>query len=165
MNARLSTDQTHEPRSPSPFRERVYALVGSTTWREGGGSRSTEQRPIPAEHMIAAALAFGRRGKDDIGPDIAFDMATGRMGHHRRVCEALGRALSTDRARWVERLRPYHGVAAWAAYCAVIGHGQPERPEGAAEEAWKDLVAAAALVLERLAEDALALAARKGRQA
>ncbi|QQP96526.1 hypothetical protein [Lysobacter enzymogenes] len=156
--------QTFERGSRPSFRERVYALAGHSTWREPAQG-SSAQRPIPTDHLIAAALAFGRDGKDDIGPDIAFDMATGRMGHHQRVCAALGAALAGARSRVVARNRPYIAVAAWAGYCAVLGQGVPPRPDGCNEQDWGDLVAAAALSLERMAEDALARAGRNARRA
>jgi hypothetical protein len=147
------------------FRERVMALAGHSTWREPVGGHSTTMRQIPTDHLVAAALSFGRRGANDIGPDIAFDMATGRMGHKARVCEALGRAMAADRSRMVQRNRPVIGVIAWAAYCAVLGLPAVPRPQCVHEGDWGDLVAAGALILERLAEDALALAGRRARAA
>lgn len=147
------------------FRERVMALAGHSTWREPAGGHSTAVRQIPSDHLVAAALSFGRRGQDDIGPDIAVDMATGRMGHKARVCEALGKAMAADRARLVQRNRPVIGVIAWAAYCTVLGLPPVPRPLCVREDDWGDLVAAGALILERLAEDALALAGRRARAA
>lgn len=159
---------THEAGSRPSFRERVHMLVGHTTWREPAQG-SSAQRPIPTDHMIAAALSFGREGPDDIGPDIAFDMATGRMGHHRRVCETLGvallRGVREQNQGEANRLRPYVAVVAWASYCAVVGAGQPPKPDGCRQDDWHDWVAAGALVLERLAEDALSAAVRRARRA
>jgi len=157
---------THEAGSRPTFRERVAALAGHSTFREPSQPGSVDaRRTIPTDHLIAAALSFGRRGSDDIGPDIAYDMATGRMGHHRRVCLALGQALATERSRIVQRNRPYIAVVAWAGYSAVVGLGQVPRPDGCAQEDWDVLVPAAALILERLAEDALSLASRRARRA
>lgn len=157
--------QTHEPRSPTPFRERVLALAGHSTWREGGGSRSTAGKPIPADHMIAGALSFGRSAPGDIGPDIAFDMAVGRTGHAERVCRWLGPMLAADRARATERTRQWHGWIAVIAYRAVVlGEPVPPAPSGARTEDWAEVVIFAGLLLETAAEDALALAARRSRQ-
>jgi len=154
------------------FRERVYALAGHTTWREPTGAGTSHLRAIPADHMVAAALSFGRRtlpngrpDPNDIGPDIAADLATGRAGNYARVCEALGRALSADRSVMVRRHRPYVAVVAMAGYNALMGRAMPPRPHDVNEDDWNDLVAAAAYVLETLAEDALALAARRARKA
>jgi hypothetical protein len=146
------------------FRERVYALAGHSTYREPTGGGTTHLRAIPTDHMIAAALSFGRRNPNDVGPDIAIDMATGIAGHYGRVCAALGRALSADRSALVRRNRQHIGHVAMAAYSVVLGRACPGAPDGVGEDDWGDLVAAGALVLERLAEDALALAARRARR-
>lgn len=147
------------------FRERVYALAGHSTWREPTGGGTSHLRAIPADHMIAAALSFGRRNANDVGPDIAIDMATGIAGHYGRVCAALGRALAGDRSALVRRHRQIIGHVAMAAYSVVLGRACPPCPDGVTDDDWGDLVAGAALALETLAEDALALAARRNRRA
>jgi len=146
------------------FRERVFALAGHGTWREPTGGGTTHLRAIPADHMIAAALSFGRRSPDDVGVDVAIDMATGIAGHYGKVCHALGRALAGDRSALVRRHRQHIGHVTMAAYSVVLGRACPGAPDGVADEDWGDLVAAGALVLETLAEDALALAARRARR-
>jgi hypothetical protein len=161
----MTNQTTFEAGSRPTFRERVAALAGHSTFREPAAPGAVNaQRQIPTDHLIAAALSFGRTGPNDIGPDIAYDMATGRMGHHRRVCLALGQALASERSRVVTRNRPYIAVVAWAGYSAVVGLGTVPRPDGCAQEDWDVLVPAAALILERLAEDALSLAARRARR-
>lgn len=158
------------------FRERVFALAGHSTWREPTGGGTSHLRAIPADHMIAAALSFGRRmvrnasgglvpDQNDVGPDIAIDMATGIAGHYGRVCAALGRALAGDRSALVRRNRQHIGHVTMAAYSVVLGRACPGAPDGVSDEDWGDLVAAGACVLETLAEDALALAARRNRRA
>jgi hypothetical protein len=147
------------------FRERVFALAGHSTWREPTGGGTSHLRAIPADHMIAAALSFGRRNPKDVGPDIAMDMATGLAGHRRPVCAALGKAMAGDRSVLVRRNQGYIAHVALAAYWLVMGQGLREAPDGIADDDWKDLVAAGALILETLAEDALALAARRNRRA
>lgn len=156
---------TFEANSRPTFRERVYALAGHSTWREPTGAGTSHLRSIPADHLVAAALSFGRRSPSDIGPDIAMDIATGRAGNYARVCEALGRALGADRSVLVRRHRPYVAVIAMAAYNAVMGRVQPPKPHDVDADDWNDLVAAGAYVLETMAEDALALAARRARRA
>lgn len=162
---KAATIQTHEPRSPSPFRERVLALAGHSTWREGGGSRSTEQKPVPADHMVAGALSFGRVGPHDVGPDIAFDLAMRRTGHSERVLRWLGPMLRADRSRAAERTRQWHGWIAVVAYrAAVLGEAPPPEPAGVSRADYGEMVLFAALLLETAAEDALALAARRARR-
>lgn len=163
---------TFEAHSRPTFRERVFALAGHSTWREPTGAGTSHLRSIPADHMVAAALSFGRahlpNGRPDmrdIGPDMAMDLATGRAGNYARVCEALGRALSGDRSVLVRRHRPYIAIIAMASYNAVMGRVMPTKPAEVDADDWNDLVAAGAYVLETLAEDALALAARRARRA
>mgnify|MGYP001501828564 CR=1 FL=1 len=153
---------TFEPRSRPTFRERVHALVGHGTFREPAAGARTDIRGLPADHLVSAALAFGRRGRDDIGPDIAFDIATGRRGHARRVVRWLGAMLATDRSASCRRLRP------WAAHCAAFAYGAvvegrpvPPAPQGASERDWGEVMLFACLLLEHAAEDALQLAARR----
>ena len=157
---------THEPRSRPSFRERVHMLAGHGTFREPQGTGTADaRRQIPADHLVAAALSFGRQHPGDVGPDIAFDMATGRPGHWRRVCEWLGGELSGDRSAACVRLRPWAAHVAVGAYNAVVRGWQPgPAPEGVAERDWGETMLFACLLLERAAEDALALAARKARR-
>jgi hypothetical protein len=155
---------TFDTSRPS-FRERVFALAGHGTWREPTNAGTSHIRSMPADHMIAAALSFGRRSPQDIGPDIAIDMATGRAGNYGKVCAALGRALNGDRSALVKRNRANIGHVTMAAYHVVLGRACPGAPDGVSESDWGDLVAAAAHVLEQLAEDALQLAARRARRA
>lgn len=156
---------TFEAHSRPTFRERVFALAGHSTWREPTGAGTSHLRAIPADHMVAAALSFGRRNPQDVGPDIAMDIATGLPGHRRQVCAALGKALAGDRSVLVKRNQGYIAHVALAAYWAVMGRPVPDAPDGVSSEDWGDLVAAGAYVLETLAEDALALAARRARNA
>lgn len=158
-------DATHEPRAVSrpSFRERVYMLAGHTTFREPAGG-STVQRAIPSDHLVAAALAFGRAGHGDIGPDIAFDIALGRDGHRRRVVPWLGGLLASDRTASCVRLRPWAAhYATWAYGALVHGLPFPPAPEGVSERDHGEVALFACLLLERAAEDTLALAARRAR--
>lgn len=158
---------THEARSVPTFRERVHALAGHGTWREPSGGHSSEAKQIPTDHLIAAALSFGRRNPRDIGPDIAADIATGRPANYLRVCEWAGRRLVGDRdTRAVRRNRAHLGHATMAAYNAMVrGYSVPLPPDGVTEDDWAQLVLGVCLMLEHEAEDALALAARRYRRA
>jgi hypothetical protein len=159
----------HEPRSRPSFRERVHMLAGKSAYREPAQG-SSEQRAIPADHIVAAALAFGRVNPGDVGPDIAFDMATGRPGHYRRVCEWLGRQLATEaqhrggRLTAVRRVGPLTAhYAVWAYNATVRGWQCPPAPDGITPEDHGEALLFACLLLERAAEDALSLAARRAR--
>jgi hypothetical protein len=153
-----------EAGSRPTFRERVAALVGHGTWREPSDGGRTAERQIPADHLVAAALSFGKRGEGDIGPDIAFDMATGRTGHYVRVIAWLGRTMAGERSAAVMKNRAHIGMAATLAYRAtVLGEKAPPPPEGVTEPHWQELLLFGCLLLEYAAEDALALAERKHR--
>lgn len=161
---------TREPHSAIPFRERVMALAGHTTFREPAGGRSTEQKPIPGDHMIAAALSFGRTSHEDVGPDIAFDMATSSPSHQRRVLAWLGRELDSlaghtaDSYGPARACRDHLGPASLYAYNAIVrGWSCPGTPKGIRERDWQELLLFSCLLLEQAAEDALALASRKAR--
>ena len=160
------TPATHEPRSVPTFRERVLALAGHGTWREPSGGHSSEAKQIPTDHLIAAALSFGRRNPRDIGPDIAIDMATGRPGHYLTVCEWAGRAVAADRGAPARRSRAWAAHVAVSAYNALVrGYSVPPAPEGCRDDDWAELVLFACLLLEYAAEDALALAGRRHKRA
>lgn len=157
---------TYEAHSAPTFRERVFMLAGRSTWRQPSDGARGEQRPIPSDHLVAAALSFGRLGKNDIGPDIAFDMALQREGHKRQVVLWLGGQLAAERSGACKRLR------SWAAHYAVWGynamvHGWqiPPAPERVADKDHGQVALFACLLLERAAEDALALAGRRARTA
>ena len=169
VEAALASSQ-REPRSRPSFRERVHMLAGRSTYREPIEGRSYDPKPIPADHMVAAALAFGRVNAADVGPDIAFDMATGRPGHYRVVCEWLGATLAAEaqhragRMASVRRCLPYVGHVAVHAYNATVRGWQcPPAPEGVPAKDWGETLLFACLLLEQAAEDALSLAARRAR--
>jgi len=158
------TPATHEPHSRPTFRERVLALAGHGTFREPA-SGSSEQRQIPADHLIAAALSFGRRNPRDVGPDMAVDMATGRPANYLKCCEWAGRAIAGDRGAPARRAKPWAAHVAVSAYNALVrGYSVPPAPEGCRDDDWAELVLFACLLLEYAAEDALALAGRRHRR-
>lgn len=154
-----------EPRSRPPFRERVLALAGHGAFREPTPP-GTQQRTVPADHMIAAALAYGRRGPEDVGPDVAVAMATGTLaeGQRLRALTWLGHMLASERSGACKRLRPYAAhYAVWAWNAATQGMQPPPAPEGVAEQDHGECLLFACLLLEQVADDALALAARRWR--
>lgn len=162
--ANAALKPTHEPRSPIPFRERVAALAGHTTWREPAGELG------PRDIDIAGALSFGRSGPGDIGPDIAFDMATGHPAHYRRCVLWLGEQLGSLATHDADGYYPARACKAHLApvalhaYNAIVrGWACPPHPEDVRDRDWQELLLFACLLLEQSAEDALALAARRRR--
>jgi len=156
---------THETYSPIDFRERVHALVGGTTYREPVGGHSTSGgKRIPTPQMVAATLACARQGANDIGPDIAMDIATGSTGHYAKVCEWMGRELARDRGANVARSKAHLGLIAVVGYrCLVLGEQAPPAPLGCRTSDWGELVIYVIVRLQNEAENALACARRKWR--
>jgi hypothetical protein len=148
---------THE--RPS-FRERVMALAGSSTYREPVEGRSTGPASIPTVHLVAAALAFGRRGPSDIGPDMACDLATDRMGHAVRITRELRIAMGRDRSRIVKRAAPWLQVIAESGYRVAMGAPVLLCPDGLDADDYALLVAAAEKILLRAADEAVGEAER-----
>lgn len=164
---------THEPRSRPSFRERVAALQGAgTSWREPVEGRSSAMKPIPGANMTAGNLSMARSDGDDIGPDVAYDILTGRPGHATKVCRWLGRQLAREarhRSGNVSEARrciPHLGLIAVLAYrYEVLGEAFPPAPDGVSGGDWGTMLIFAALLLEHAAEDSLALAERRARRA
>lgn len=145
------------------FEERMARLCGESTYRQPVEGRSTQVRPIPQAHVISAALAFARQDPKDFGPDVAYDLATGRTGHGARVCRLLAGALGRDRSAVIRRNRPHLHVATWAAYTwAVHGGAFPNalQPSEVSGDDWVVLVEAARRILWVMADEAVGRAER-----
>jgi hypothetical protein len=116
-------------------------------------------------HQLAGLLAMARQGRNDIGPDVAIDMATGRMANMQKVCEALGSALASDRSVLMRRNRAFIAVIASAGYYAlVIGH-RAVKPEGVNGADWELLTEAAERVLATLVDETIRRAKKNMRHA
>lgn len=159
------TADTHEAKAPRSFEERLQRLCGESTYRmpvEGVGSHSGPP-PIPAAHQFAMALSFARDGKDDFGPDVAYDIVTQRTGHGVRVTHRLAEAMGNDRGPVIRRNRPNLRVAAWAGYTWAV-HGGPFpnalRPSETSQDDWLVLVEAARRILWIMADEAIYRAER-----
>lgn len=142
-------NEVFEAAPVKPFRERVMALAGSST---------------PSDHDVIHALSYGRQGRDDVGPDIAFALAMHRLGesHTARVLRWLGGMLSGNRRGACGRLRPVAGLVAVHAFnAAVKGWQVPPAPDGVQASDWGEAVLFACLLLEACAEDALSIASRR----
>lgn len=168
---------THEANPPRTFRERLQALAGSSTWREPMEAHGTKGRSVPAAHELAAALGMARRYVQhgdarmpdpmDVGPDIAIDVVLGRTSNAGRVIRTVAAAMGSDRARAVQRCKPWLRIVVWAGYYELV-HGQPlpmVRPSEVAPDDWALLTDAALRIMEQLADEAVGRAARKWRRA
>lgn len=142
------------------FSERLARLAGKSTFREPAGARGTKQDQLPDEHAIAAALAFARRGPDDIGPDVAYCWVLQSDAYRETVVRKLSTALRCHEFRGVDGLRLAAAQAAWA---AMIWNRATPRPANAAG-AYDRLLLAAVGTLHQSAWDALAEAERRYHQ-
>lgn len=153
---------THEADPPRSLRERLQALAGTSTWREPMLGATPAAGRIPAAHMLAGALGM----VGGAGSDVALDVALGRTDSARRPVREVAEAMATDRdSRACRRNRPWMRIIVWAAYVELV-HGWPQpqlRPSEVTQADWALLTEAAVVILERLAEDAVAEAARRGR--
>lgn len=142
--------------------ERLGKLAGATGWRQPVEGQGTTRRAIPVEHELAMALGMARTSDPlDIGPDIAFDMATHSNRHQRAVCEALAKAIGNARDhRSVRRNRPFIRIAAWAAYTRLVYGDVVRVPEQVRAEDWEVLTDVAERILSAMADEAISRAAR-----
>lgn len=143
--------------------ERLGKLAGATGWRQPAEGAGGARRAIPVEHELAMALGMARTSDPlDIGPDIAFDLATGSSRHQRQVCEALAKALDALRRehRPIARNRPYLRIVSWAAYMSTVHGDRPKPHEAMRPEDWEFLTDAAERILGIMADEAISRAAR-----
>ncbi|SEO76621.1 hypothetical protein SAMN02800692_2009 [Luteibacter sp. UNC138MFCol5.1] len=66
------------------FLERLGQLAGTTAWREPGkvgGGTPYAARGMTTENSLALALAMARKNERDVGPWVAYAMATGVEDH------------------------------------------------------------------------------------
>ena len=152
--------------------ERLGRLAGATGWRQPVEGTGTARRAIPVEHELAIALGMARTSDPlDIGPDIAFDIATQSGRHQRKVCEALAKVLLSEAKdhRAIRRNRPsenpFLAVACHAAYVRLVyGHDAP-KPDHMPQGDWEVLTDVAERVLAAQAEEAVERAVRALRKA
>jgi hypothetical protein len=142
------------------FVERVAKLAGGTTFRLPGGGHGTKADHLPDAHAIAAALAYGREGPADIGPDVAYCWVLQNDAYRHKVVPLLIEALRGHAFRSVMRYRKHAADAAWA---AMIWNRAGTRPADA-PPAYDRMLLVACATLERKAWDALAAAERAYRR-
>ena len=143
--------------------ERLGKLAGTTGWRQPVEGTGTSRRTIPAEHELAMALGMARTSDPlDIGPDMAFDMATQSGRHKQRVCGVLAATLDAMHRehRVIGRNRPYLRVVAWAGYTRLVYGTTPAKPDGMGAVDWEELADVAERVLAEKADEAVWRAGR-----
>lgn len=147
--------------------ERLTSLAGRGGYRIPVGGRSTKLSTLSGDHEVAAALGMARRRDDplDIGPDVAFDIATQGTRHMVRVVQALALSLGSSRDhRAIRRSRPWLRIIAGDAYLRLVCGHRYAMPEGIRVDDWDCLTEAAYRVLAQMAEDAVDRAARSMRK-
>lgn len=134
------------------FMERVAALAGSTTYREPMGGHGTKTEHLPDAHAVSMALAFARRGPQDIGPDVAYCWVLRNDAYRNIVVPKLAQALICHELR---RANGYRTLGANAAWEAVIWDRVHPMPAGVCARDWGHVVAAARGVMIQSAWDSL----------
>lgn len=152
---------THDRAS---FRERIARLVGGTTWREPLEGHSTDPHRM-TDQDVAAALAYGRQGPDDIGPDIAYCIVCGSDWHRARIIKGLATALFHGGGSWLRHGRPYLLTIADDAFRVLVWGHRVARPEGCPARTYDALLLAGVGVLEQAADESIHRAERAFRRA
>lgn len=142
------------------FIERLAKLAGGTTYRTPTEGRGTKQDQLPDAHAIATALAFARRGPDDIGPDVAYCWVLRCDSYRVRVVRKLSTALRCHEFRGAGAARIQAAEAAWEAMVWDRSSPKPAEPP----RFWDSLLLTAIGVLHASAWDTLAEAERKYRR-
>jgi hypothetical protein len=158
-------NDTHEAKVPPSLWERLARLAGQTTYREPVGGRTTRVGVIPVEHELCVALGWARDRDDpnDIGPDMAIDIATGVGRNMPGIVRQLANALDAGGGRGhraVRRNRPYLRIVASDAYARLVYGHRYEKPETMSFDDWDTLTDAAVAILERMADNAMSRAER-----
>lgn len=139
------------------FMERVAKLAGGTTWREPMGGGGGQSDHLPDAHAIAAALAFGRQGPQDPGPDVAYCWVLQSDAYRNKVVRMLSIALRCHEFRSVPEYRLAAAEAAWE---ATVWNRASARP-ASAPKAYDQMLLVACQTLYQSAWDALVEAERR----
>lgn len=139
------------------FMERLAVLAGKCGYRLPVEGRNSSMRDIPSEHAIAMALAYGRCGVNDIGPDMAFDMATNSRRYRHIVVRCVAEAIRANRkSRPISRNLPWVHLACFEAYAEIMGLPRMGKiPQSVKENDWYFLVEAAKRTMLSSAEQAV----------
>ena len=143
--------------------ERLGRLAGASSYRTPVEGASTNRPAMTPENELAMALGMARTGDpSDIGPDMAFDMATQSGRHQQRVCSVLAGTLDAMHRehRVIGRNRPYLRVVAWAGYTRLVYGTTPAKPDSMGAVDWEELTDVAERVLAEKADEAVWRAGR-----
>lgn len=143
------------------FAEKVARLAGRTAYREPIGGFGSRSDYMPDEHAIAAAMAFARRGPNDIGPDVAVAIATGTHAHRMKIVRELAAALLATTGRIGERCADSLLHVSADCYLDVVGAVPAGHGEGITESDYAKLRKLGVMLLWDCAENAF----RRARQA
>lgn len=146
------------------FTERIAKLAGGTTYRVPTEGKGTKFDQLPDAHAIAAALAFGRRGPQDIGPDVAYCWVLQSDAYRQKVIRKLAVQLRSHRTR---TMQPHRLAAADIAWEVMIHNRRvsARQPADLRPYDWDRLLLEAIGLLQASAWDALAEAERRYHQA
>lgn len=139
------------------FVERLAKLAGGTTYRVPTEGKGTKFDQLPDAHAIAGALAFSRRGPDDIGPDVAYCWVLRTDAYRERVVRKLATALRCHEFRNAGEARVRAAEVAWEAM--IWGRSAPKPAEP--PKFWDAMLLTAIGVLHASAWDSLAEAERR----
>jgi len=125
------------------FLERLTRLSGQTTFRElgGGGGSPYSARVIGHENALTLALSMGRRRMPvermgetvyvpdprDVGPDMAYTVATAVPYHREKIVAWLARKLATETGPKGRKAINYQNILAQHAY-EIVAFGYSRSP-------------------------------------
>lgn len=138
-------------------------MAGGTTYREPMEGHATDGGTLPDAHAIASALAFARRGPEDIGPDVAYCLVLQSDAYRAKVTRLLAEALGKHMdGRELRHARPYVMPAVMSAWDAVIHlRGSHAKPPRCPSLAWDRMLLTAIATMHDKAWDALSEAERR----
>lgn len=105
------------------FLERLGQLAGTTAWREpgrSGGGIPYAARGMTTENALALSLAMARKNDRDVGPWIAYAMATGVEDHRAEIITWLADKLIAGTQHIGVRNRTRMLSIAAVCYCDVV---------------------------------------------
>jgi hypothetical protein len=105
------------------FLERLGQLAGTTAWREpgrSGGGTPYAARGMTTENAMALSLAMARKSERDVGPWIAYAMATGVEDHRAEIITWLADKLIAGTQHVGVRNRTRMLSVAAVCYCDVV---------------------------------------------
>lgn len=111
------------PKDRAGFLERLGQLAGTTAWRDpgkSGGGTPYAARGMTTENSLALALAMARKNDRDVGPWIAYAMATSVEDHRAEIITWLADKLIAGTQHIGARNRGRMLIIAAVCYCNVI---------------------------------------------